>query len=226
MVEMEENNLARRYLVFTFGIILNATGIAVTTGAELGTTPISSLPYVLSLAFPLSFGTFTFILNILMVLAQAVLLRREFRNIQYLQIAAAVVFSAIIDMVMLVMRIIPITGYAERFGLLLLGSAMLGVGICLEVYCNVMYIPGEGLVKAISHRADKEFGVIKIVFDVTLVSSALIASLFFMNGIAGLREGTLFSALTVGLMARFFIRHLRVIERWINAVPQEDDSLP
>ena len=98
MVEMEENNLARRYLVFTFGIILNATGIAVTTGAELGTTPISSLPYVLSLAFPLSFGTFTFVLNILMVLAQAVLLRREFRNIQYLQIAAAVVFSAIIDM--------------------------------------------------------------------------------------------------------------------------------
>ena len=226
MVEMEENNLARRYLVFTFGIILNATGIAVTTGAELGTTPISSLPYVLSLAFPLSFGTFTFILNILMVLAQAVLLRREFRNIQYLQIAAAVVFSAIIDMVMLVMRMIPITGYAERFGLLLLGSAMLGVGICLEVYCNVMYIPGEGLVKAISRRADREFGVVKIVLDVTLVSSALIASLFFMNGVAGLREGTLFSALTVGLMARFFIRHLRVIERWINAVPQEDDPLP
>jgi len=226
MVEMEENNLARRYLVFTFGIILNATGIAVTTGAELGTTPISSLPYVLSLAFPLSFGTFTFVLNILMVLAQAVLLRREFRNIQYLQIAAAVVFSAIIDMVMLVMRMIPVTGYAERFGLLLLGSAMLGVGICLEVYCNVMYIPGEGLVKAISHRADREFGVIKIVFDVTLVSSALIASLFFMNGIAGLREGTLFSALTVGLMARFFIKNLRVIERWINAVPQEDDPLP
>jgi Predicted membrane protein len=226
MVEMEENNLARRYLVFTFGIILNATGIAVTTGAELGTTPISSLPYVLSLAFPLSFGMFTFVLNILMVLAQAVLLRREFRNIQYLQIAAAVVFSAIIDMVMLVMRMIPVTGYAERFGLLLLGSAMLGVGICLEVYCNVMYIPGEGLVKAISHRADREFGVIKIVFDVTLVSSALIASLFFMNGIAGLREGTLFSALTVGLMARFFIKNLRVIERWINAVPQEDDPLP
>ena len=129
-------------------------------------------------------------------------------------------------MVMLVMRMIPVTGYAERFGLLLLGSAMLGVGICLEVYCNVMYIPGEGLVKAISHRADREFGVIKIVFDVTLVSSALIASLFFMNGIAGLREGTLFSALTVGLMARFFIKNLRVIERWINAVPQEDDPLP
>lgn len=221
MVEIKENNLARRYLVFTCGVILNASGVAVITGAELGTTPVSSLPYVLSLIFPLSFGTLTLFMNTLMVLLQAMLLRREFQFIQYLQVATALVFGVIIDAVMMILRMVPIDNYMERFGLLLIGSALLGIGICLEVYCNVMYIPGEGLVKAISLRLEREFGVIKVWLDIALVCVALTVSFLFLSGIVGLREGTFFCAVTVGLLARFFIKNLRVIERWVHAVPQD-----
>ncbi len=216
---MNQNNLSRRYFIFLIGIIFNAIGVAITTSANLGTTPISSLPYVLSLAFPYSFGAFTFVFNILLVLGQAALLRKEFQKIQYLQIAATFVFSFFIDMTMLVMNLIPNFHYIQQFAFLIIGCAMLGIGICLEVYANVMYIPGEGLVKAITHRLDKEFGVIKVCFDVSLVTAALVTSIICMDEIAGLREGTIFGALTVGLMARFFIKRLKIIEKWINTEP-------
>ncbi len=226
MAERKEKNLVRRYLVFTCGVILNASGVAVITSAGLGTTPVSSLAYVLSMLFSLSFGTLTLFMNVLMVFLQAMLLKREFQFIQYLQVATALVFGVIIDAVMMILRMFPVDNYVERFGLLLVGSALLAIGICFEVYCNVMYIPGEGLVKALSLRMKREFGIIKLCLDVALVCLALTVSFFFLSRVIGLREGTLFCALTVGLLARFFIKKLRVIERWVHAAPQENDSLP
>ena len=41
-----------RYGWFTAGVLLNAFGVALITKAALGTSPISSLPYVLSLPDP------------------------------------------------------------------------------------------------------------------------------------------------------------------------------
>ena len=49
--------IALRYLFFTLGLLINSFGIARITKGALGTSPISSTPYVLSLQFPtLSFG--------------------------------------------------------------------------------------------------------------------------------------------------------------------------
>lgn len=75
-----------RYIWFILGILINSFGIAFITKASLGTSPISSVPYVLSFRFPLSFGGFTFLLNMLFILGEVVLLRRQFRPYQYLQI--------------------------------------------------------------------------------------------------------------------------------------------
>lgn len=40
---------AKRYLVFLVGLFINAMGVSLITKADLGTSPISSIPYVLSL---------------------------------------------------------------------------------------------------------------------------------------------------------------------------------
>ena len=55
-----------------------ALGIALVTNSNLGTTPITSLPYALGAIFALSLGTATFLLNLLFVALQKVLLRKEF----------------------------------------------------------------------------------------------------------------------------------------------------
>lgn len=93
----EVGRVVLRCLCFTAGLLVNSFGVALITKAALGTSPISSIPYVLDLRFAPTFGQFTFVLNMAYIAAQAALLRRDFRPVQLLQVVANVIFSAFID---------------------------------------------------------------------------------------------------------------------------------
>jgi len=62
------------------------------------------------------------------------------------------------------------------------------------------------MVFALSRRFKTEFGRMKVVFDVTLVSSAVVASILMFGGLVGVREGTIFAALAVGHIVRFLMK--------------------
>ena len=78
------------------------------------------------------------------------------------------------------------------------GSAVLGLGISLEIVCNATVLPGEGMVIAIAYRTRKMFGNIKVLFDISLVISAALLALIVLGEVVGLREGTVLSAFLVG----------------------------
>lgn len=59
--------LFRRYLLFCISLFVNALGIAFITRAALGTSPITSVTYVLSMFTPFTIGEWTIMLNILFV---------------------------------------------------------------------------------------------------------------------------------------------------------------
>lgn len=200
-----------RYGYFLFGVILNSFGIALITKADLGTSPISSLPYVLSFAFPITLGGFTFIMNTLFVLGQILLLRGDFQWIQLLQMGVNVVFSSCIDVSMNLMSWLHPEVWWEQLLALLLGCTILALGISIEVAPNVLVVPGEGIVKAISTVTHKRFGSVKIVFDITLVAIAASLSFLFFSQLKGLGIGTVISALIVGKIVNFFNRHLPLI---------------
>ena len=200
-----------RYGYFLLGVILNSFGVALITKAALGTSPISSLPYVLSFRFPLTLGGFTFIMNIFFILGQILLLRRKFQWLQLLQLGVNIVFSLVIDVSMnLLYWLVPNTWW-EQLLALLAGCIVLALGISIEVAPNVLMVPGEGLVKAISTVFHKKFGSVKIAFDVTLVALATSLSFFFFFHLQGLGLGTIISALIVGKIVNIFNRHFPLI---------------
>lgn len=200
-----------RYAYFLFGVILNSFGIALITKAALGTSPISSLPYVLSFEFPITLGGFTFIMNTLFVLGQILLLRHNFQWIQLLQMGVNLVFSSCIDISMNLMSWFEPTIWWEQLLSLLLGCTVLALGISIEVAPKVLVVPGEGIVKAISTVSHKRFGSVKIAFDVTLVAIAVSLSFLFFSQLKGLGVGTIVSALLVGKIVNLFNRHLPLI---------------
>ena len=163
----------------------------------LGTSPISSLPYVLSLRFPVTLGQFTFLMNMLFILAQVLLLRRNFRPIQFLQVAVNVVFSLFIDVSMRLLSWMEVGALPMQLLALVVGCAVLGFGISVEVAPRVLMVPGEGIVQAIAAVTGWRFGNVKTAFDATLVSTALLLSLLFFHRLQGLGIGTIFSALAV-----------------------------
>ena len=111
---------------------------------------------------------------------------------------------------MQIVSFIPVNSYLQSLGMVLVGILILGFGVSLSVIANVIMNSGEAFVKAISDTLHKEFGNVKVVFDVMCVLLSLVASLLLFDfTIVGTREGTILSALLTGMVVKFFNRRLR-----------------
>lgn len=189
----------QRYFYFILGLAINSFGIAFITKSSLGTSQISSIPYVFSLFFQnISFGTFTFLFNMLYILLQILLLKKDFHPVQFLQVVANLLFSVLIDISMSALSWFNPDTLVLRGVSLIAGCIILALGISIEVAPNVIVVPGEGIVRAIAQVTGREFGKIKVCFDVILILIALIFSLLFFHNIQGLGIGTIVSAVAVG----------------------------
>lgn len=198
----------KRYLIFLVGLFINSLGISLITKASLGTSPISAIPYVLSLNFPFTLGEFTIAFSILLILIQLAILRRNFRLEHLLQVPISVLFGYFIDLSMMLLEFVQPQGYALQIASLLLGCVILGFGVYLEVLADVAMLPGESFVRAIVVTWHTDFGITKILFDTSLAVGAGILSLLLTQTLEGVREGTIIAALAVGFLARLFGRWL------------------
>lgn len=68
-------DIFRRYMVFVAGLYFLAAGVVIIVRSTLGTTPISSVNYVVSLNTPLTLGICTFIINMILIAGQLWLVR-------------------------------------------------------------------------------------------------------------------------------------------------------
>lgn len=173
-------------------------GISFTTRSSLGTSPISSVPYVLSLIFPLTFGTFTFLLGLCFLLLQILALRSAFPRWQYLQLLVSLCFGCFVDLGMFLTTPIHPGAYAAKFFYLLFGSAILALGIYCQILARGIFNPGEGAVRALAQVFGIRFGNLKVAFDSTLLVTATFLSFCVFHGLRGIREGSIISALLVG----------------------------
>lgn len=202
----------KRYLVFVIGLYFLAAGIVLIIRSALGTTPISSINYVLSLNSPLSLGTCTFIINMVLILGQFWLIRknriRKNRTRQdiieiLLQLPFSFIFSAFIDFNMMLTSELHPANYGMSIALLLTGCMVQSIGVVLELKPKVAMMSAEAFVKYASRHYNKEFGKFKVYFDITLVTLAVILSLLLTQGIQGVREGSLIAACITGYIVSF-----------------------
>ena len=208
---MKPTEIVKRYLLFIVSLLFAAFGVAVTKHAELGVSPISSTANVLSCKFTaLSLGVWLILWNCVLILGQILILRRQFQPIQLLQLPLSLLFGWFTDLGMACVAAIPVPNYPVRLLLVLCGIILLGFGISLSVIANVILNSGEAFVKAISDVSGKNFGDLKIAFDVCCVVLALLLSLlFFQVKIIVTREGTILTALLTGLVVKRFVRLLQ-----------------
>lgn len=198
----------KRYTMFMTGVIVSALGISLITKAGLGTSPVTSPAYVLTFLFPLSLGTFTMMVNTVLFGLQAAVLGKRFQRIQLLQLPSALLFSACIDGWLHLLGFWRADTYGGSVVMLASGCVFLGLGIALEVIPDVLILPGEGFVRALSARKGWVFGRVKTCFDLSMVGIAAVLSLAAERKILGVGEGTVAAALVVGGISHFFIRLL------------------
>lgn len=189
--------------------MIQSAGIALVVKSLLGTSPISSLPYVLSLISPFTFGQTTFAVNMVFVVFELLMLRRDFPAVFWLQIPVTILFGFCIDFFMQLFAIVP-EAYALKLLLCLLGTALVALGVAGQGIADVLMLAGEGAVYVFARKFHIDF--VKVGNDISLVAIAAIVSVLTMGTIEGIREGTLISALLTGIIARFYLRHLSRID--------------
>ena len=98
---------------------------------------------------------------------------------------------------------------------LVIGCTIMSFGIYLEVFADIIMLPGEAFVRALSQRLGRNFGNVKVCFDscLTLIAGAAALWAFgHLNGVgmAGLADEaldlTVFSALAVGQLVKVWGR--------------------
>lgn len=218
----------KRYAVCILGLFFSAQGVAITKLGALGVSPISSVANVMSLRLPaLSLGNWLIIWNCVLILGQILILRRKFQPIQLLQIPLSFLFGYFTDFGMWAFSWASPELYPLRLVNICCGTIILGFGIALCVIANAVMNSGEAFVKAISDTTRKDFGTLKICFDVSCVGIALVLSLIFFDfTIQGTREGTLIAALCTGMVIKFFTPRLRQpLERFIGCHRAQQEEI-
>lgn len=200
--QVQFSSLIKRILFLCLGLITMAFGVACSIKAALGTSPISSVPYVTGAISGLSVGTTTIIMNTIFVLIQILILRRQYEWVQLLQLPAAILFGMAIDWASWLIRNLTPAAYWQQWVVCLAGIFLVALGVSMEVAAKLITTAGEGIVLAICKVAPVKFGNMKMTFDLTLVALSIILSFLFLGHLDGVREGTVAAAILVGQLTK------------------------
>ena len=232
--------MVRRYIIYILGLYVVGLGVAMILASGLGSSPISSWAYVMSLNTPWTVGTFTFLMNVMLIAGQYVILRhhglkKELLNIG-LQIPFSFLFGAFIDANMHLLRLgftpesisgflgTDSTAYLVQMSFLLVGIGIQSVGLVLEVRPQVTMMSAEAFVFYVSRRWQQEFGKVKVWFDCSLVVLAIVSAVAFAVNyghpvidaiLVVAREGTLLAAILTGYFVRLLSRHARRLDKFL-----------
>lgn len=210
--EIFKNHFIERCIILLIGLATMSLGIAFSIKAALGTSPISSVPYVASSISGLSVGATTIIINLIFILIQILLLRKKYDLFQLFQIPAFILFGLMIDFSAYLIKDITYTNYFHQWALCILGIILVGLGVSIEVMAKLVTTPGEGVVLAICKIFSLKFGNTKMAFDIFLVAVSIVTVLSFLGHLEGVREGTIAGAVFVGLLAKQFSKPLKALE--------------
>lgn len=219
---MSLRELFKRYLIMIPGVFFLSFGVAFVTKAGLGASPISSIPFTMSMICPkLTMGNYTIIINILLIVAQIIMLRNKTGADIGRGSGRAVTLGDIIGQFVISFAM----GYMVDFSLWLLpwfnptnypfmilsafaGSAIMALGISIQLRANVAMAPGDAFARALSIVSKWPFSRIKLICDISMVIISAVLCLIFLHNLSGVREGTIICALTTGNVIKIIRKYL------------------
>ena len=206
--------LTRRlqYLFCAAGLILISFGVALTTKAGLGTSPISAIPYSLSLIIPgLSMGTWLILFSIALVLIEIILLKGKMPARSWIsQLLISFPVGWLIDAAMWLLTPFNPEVYLVKVLAVILGCVIIALGAYLCVSASLLVLPGDGFVQVLAQVTGKSFGGVRVISDTTQILIAAVLCLIFLHALVGVREGTIIAAILVGSIVKIFARILPI----------------
>lgn len=210
-----------QHLLLLVSLFVMTFGVALCVRSALGSSVISTIPFVMTLAGAAgetpawTIGEYTYAMNGILVGMQILLLRRKFEAVQLFQLVIGFVFGFLLDVnmavtAMFVPQTLPWQMLAQAAG-----CTVLALGIAMELRCGSVTMPGEGLPVAISRVTGMAFARVKIYVDITLVIIAVVLGYIYFGAwlfnVVG--TGTLFAMVYVGMAVKCLQPHMSWMDR-------------
>lgn len=195
-----------RILVYVVGMFILALGLTLNTKANLGVSPIISVPYSISQITGLNFGDLTFVVYAMFVVVQIIIhirLKNHKRiGSDILQLPLSLIFTRLLNI--FTVHIPTSQNLGIRFIILTFAIICTGIGAAMSLSMQIVPNPGDGIVQALAERFDKSVGITKNLFDCLNLSITLCISLFIAHQIVGVGIGTVIAVVGVGRVIALF----------------------
>ena len=193
-------------LVYVVGMFILAIGLTLNTKANLGVSPIISVPYSISQITGLNFGDLTFVAYAIFVVVQIIIhirLKNHKRIVSdILQLPLSLIFTRLLN---IFSTYIPTAqNLGIRFIVLTLAIICTGVGAAMSLSMQLVPNPGDGIVQSLAEGFNKSVGLTKNLFDCFNLCITLCISIFIAHQIVGVGIGTVIAVLGVGRVIALF----------------------
>jgi len=196
----------KSYALFLIGLFIASMGVALSAKAGLGTSPVASVPYSVSLVnHTLTFGWWLNMWSVLQIAVQIALLRKKCKPVEIIiQTVLAFVYGYLTDFSCKLISGLQANTYIMQFALMILSCFVLGFGIWIQFKGGVAMLPGETMNRAISEVTGKKYENIKIYFDVLYIIVAAAICFIFIGKLEGVREGSIIAAVLIGNIIKLY----------------------
>lgn len=195
----------RRIFNYVFGLFLITLGVGLSIKSNLGSTPVSSIPYTLNVIWGIEIGVATVIFHTMLVITELILLRRAFKPKHFLQVPVGILFGFFTTISVNLVNLLPDTSNIILIVIMVLVSTFLvALGLLFYVPTNIVPLSVEGITQAIAIVSNQPFTKVKVFFDVSVVVLSFVLCFIFTGVIGGsVGIGTIFSAIFVGITLKY-----------------------
>lgn len=193
-------------------------GIAFSIKSNLGTSPVSTIPYTMAVIWGVEIGLATIIFHCILVLIQFILLRDRFGLDNLAQVVIGVIFGYFTSFSMFLLSFIPeSSNMLISLAYLIISIVIIAFGIFLYLPANLIPLAGEGAMQAVAIVFDKPFPRVKVGFDVLMVVISAVTCLVFVHSLGSVGIGTVVSAVFVGITLKYIVKiHKKITGKTVD----------
>ena len=204
----KKGKTAVRLAFYLGGLLIMALGVTISVKSGLGVTPISSVPYTISIVFGIELGLATTIFSVIAAAFEIPVLRSKYKLTNLLQIPISIVFGIFMSTCNKMVQTLPSPdSFVIRFILMLISTVVVSVGVFMYVSSGFIPLPTEGLLIAIAQVSKMKFASLKLIGDITMVIVSLVTCLIVLHQFGSIGIGTIVSALLVGNEVKILTKH-------------------
>ena len=196
-----EGGYPARLAAYFIGLFIMTLGISMSVKSNLGVSPVSSIPYTITCIFGIEMGKATILFHVVLVILQIIILRKEFKLKNLLQVVIGIVFGYFTTFSNYLFSFLPTPhSIVIRLAMMLCSVVLVAVGIFFYLPADIIPLAGEGMMQAVAYKTHIAFNKVKIGFDVTMVIVSLVSCLIALKSLGSVGVGTISSAILVGVV--------------------------